>query len=149
MRCPYCSHSESKVIETRESFDSTRRRRECLKCKKRFTTYERVEMVDLVVVKKDKRREQFNHEKLMHGIQVACEKRPISTDQIKKIVFDIESDLRRKESTETTSKEIGEMVMDHLKKLDKIAYIRYASVYRDFTHIRSFQKELDALKKKK
>ncbi|MBW2984507.1 transcriptional regulator NrdR [Candidatus Woesearchaeota archaeon] len=149
MRCPYCGGSETKVLDKRETSDliSTRRRRECLKCKKRFTTYERVEIAELVVVKKDKRREPFDRTKLMKGIIKACEKRPVKMSQIEKAVDEIELELRKKEDIEVGSSEIGELVMSKLKQLDKIAYIRFASVYRDFTDVGQFKKELSALLK--
>ena len=149
MICPYCSSPSNKVMDKRETPDlkSTRRRRECLKCHKRFTTYERIEQIDLFVVKKDKRREPFDREKLKSGIVKACQKRPISHDSIENILNDIESKIRKKNKTEITSNEIGEMVMKKLKKLDKVAYIRFASVYREFEDIKSFEKELKFLKK--
>ncbi|MBL7170069.1 MAG: transcriptional repressor NrdR [Candidatus Aenigmarchaeota archaeon] len=148
MICPYCNSQDSKVIDKRETPDSklTRRRRECLKCKKRFTTYERIEQKDLFVVKKDKRREPFDREKLESGLIKACQKRPISHESIEKVLNEIELMIRKKKKTEITSKEIGEIVMKKLKKLDKIAYIRFASVYREFQDIRSFEKELKSLK---
>lgn len=150
MHCPYCYHSETKVTDTRESadLDTTRRRRECLKCNKRFTTYERVEMLDLRVVKKDGSIEAFDRNKLMRGIVRACEKRPIKIEKIERLVDDIESDLRKQDSTEIPSKVIGEIAMEKLRQLDKIAYIRFASVYREFTDVKSFQKELTKLLKK-
>lgn len=143
MQCPYCSFEETKVIDTRESATlATRRRRECLKCEKRFTTYERVESVPLVVVKKDGRREAFDRQKLVTGFTKACEKRPISTVDIERAVDEIEIEIRNKDGIELTSKEVGEMVMKKLEKLDKVAYIRFASVYREFDDIKSFEKEL-------
>ena len=149
MRCLYCGSKETKVVDKRETPDqkATRRRRECLKCKKRFTTYERIEQPDLVVIKKDQRREPFNKEKLKSGIVKACQKRPISYETIEKVINEIESELRKKSKTEVTSKEVGELVMRKLKKLDHIAYIRFASVYREFKDISSFEKELKSLKK--
>lgn len=143
--------SETKVLDSREAEDDdvTRRRRECLKCSKRFTTYERIEMVDLLVLKKDGKAEQFNREKLVKGLRRACEKRPITNDKIEKVVDQIEATLRRKKKTEVKSSLIGELVMKKLKSLDKVAYIRFASVYRDFTDITSFQKELKELLKEK
>lgn len=148
MICPYCN-SDTKVIDKRETPDqkATRRRRECLKCHKRFTTYERIERTDLFVIKKDERREPFNREKLKSGIIKACEKRPISHETIEKVLNDIESVLRKKNKKEITSREIGEAVMKRLKKLDKVAYIRFASVYRAFEDLKSFEKELKSLKK--
>jgi len=150
MKCAYCGHGETKVIDTRETEDSdvTRRRRECLKCQKRFTTYERIEMLDLRVIKKDGSIVGFDRDKVMKGIIKAAEKRPIKIAKIERIVDDVQSELRQEESTEIPSKLIGEKVMERLKKLDKITYIRYASVYRDFTDLRSFEKELKSLKQK-
>ncbi len=149
MRCPYCNFGETKVIETREAEDSdvTRRRRECLKCKKRFTTYERVEILDLRVVKKNGDIEGFNRNKVLNGILKACEKRPIKIEKIEKLVDDIESELRKKESVEIPTKVIGELVMEKLKNLDHVAYIRFASVYREFKDIEGFEKELKKIKK--
>lgn len=145
MKCPYCSHPETKVLDSRESEESVRRRRECEKCQRRFTTYERAEIIDLVVVKKDGRREAFDRAKLIRGITKACEKRPIKTIQIERIVDEIEIELRKKDNVEVNSKDIGELVMSKLKQLDKIAYIRFASVYRDFTDVSDFRKELARL----
>jgi len=149
MICPYCNSKETKVIDKRDNprLKATRRRRECLKCKKRFTTYERTEQSDIIVIKKDKRREPFNREKLKNGMIKACQKRPISYETIENVLNEIESELRKKNQTEVTSREIGEIVMKKLKRLDKIAYIRFASVYRDFQDISSFEKELKSLKK--
>jgi len=149
MLCPYCYHTETKVLDTRESYDeTTRRRRECLKCKKRFTTYERIEIIDLRIVKKNGNIETFDRNKIRNGILKACEKRPIKLEKIESIVDEIESELRNQESTEIPTKFIGELVMEKLKKLDKVAYIRFASVYREFTDLKSFEKELGKLKKK-
>ncbi|MCX8147408.1 MAG: transcriptional regulator NrdR [Candidatus Woesearchaeota archaeon] len=150
MRCPYCSSEETRVLDKRESIPGiVRRRRECLKCQKRFTTYEKIEALDLYVIKKDGRREPFNREKLMNGILKACEKRPISHDTIEKTVSSIEAELLNKKKKEVSSREIGEMVMKMLKKLDKVAYIRFASVYREFKDLSSFEEELSKLKGKK
>jgi len=148
MKCPYCSSTETRVLDKRETADQqiTRRRRECLRCGKRFTTYERIEMPDIVVIKKDKRRELFNREKLKTGIVKACSKRPISMDTIENIVDDIERKLRQYKKNEIKSSLIGEMVIKKLRTLDKVAYIRFASVYRDFNDISSFEKELNNLK---
>ena len=150
MKCPYCNYEETQVIDTRETenLETTRRRRECLKCNKRFTTYERVEEADIVVVKKDGRRERFERQKLLNGILKACEKRPISLEKIEKIVDDVESDLRKRDSVEVESKTIGEIAMKKLKTLDKVAYIRFASVYREFEDIDRFEEELEKLQKK-
>ena len=149
MKCPYCGHAETKVVDKRETaeFDVTRRRRECLKCEKRFTTYERIEKVDLSVVKKDGRKEPFDKEKIRKGILRACEKRPVTLEQIDKIVDLIESDLRKLKSTEIKSEKIGEKVIGALKKLDKVAYIRFASVYRSFKDVKDFEKEIKEIKK--
>jgi transcriptional repressor NrdR len=150
MKCPFCGYLKDKVIDSREIEKGLliRRRRVCLKCKKRFTTYEEIEMKPLIVVKKDGRREKFNREKLFTGIQKACEKRPISTDQINKIVEDIESSLRQKFTDEVSSKEIGNIVIKKLKKLDKVAYIRFASVYQEFKDLNQFIKEIEKIGKK-
>ncbi len=150
MKCPYCSYAETKVTDKRDSDEVgiTRRRRECLKCEKRFTTYERVENLDLVVVKKDGRREQFDRKKLLTGIHKACEKRPVSTEDIEKKVDEIEAEVRKLEGKEISSKEIGELVMRKLKGLDKVAYIRFASVYKEFDDLETFKKELEKLVRK-
>lgn len=148
MKCMYCSHSETKVIDSRESEDITRRRRECLKCKKRFTTYERAEPLQIYIIKKDNSRESFNREKLKKGILKACEKRPISIEKIENIVNKIESKLRTFDVNEVQSKALGEEVAKHLKQLDKVAYIRFASVYREFADIEDFKKEIQGLKKR-
>lgn len=147
MRCPYCQSEETKVIDTREAGDTeiTRRRRECLKCQKRFTTYERVEGVEIIVVKKDKRREQFDRQKLMHGILRACEKRPVKQEKIEKMVDEIETELRNHEQTEIPSQIIGELVIDKMKKIDEVAYVRFASVYRRFKDVKQFIKEIEAV----
>ena len=137
------------MVDKRESSPGiTRRRRECQKCKKRFTTYEKVEILDLSIIKKDGTREAFDREKLEKGIRRACEKRPIGQEKIDKIVSEIEAELLNKKAKEVSSREIGELVMKKLKKLDKVAYIRFASVYREFEDINSFEEELDKLKKR-
>lgn len=148
MQCPFCTHLDSKVVDSREAADSIRRRRECLKCGKRFTTYERAEMGVLVIVKKDGRREAFDREKLRAGLRKACEKRPVSEDQIDGLVQQVEAGLRKAHKSEIPSKRIGDLVMHHLRKLDKVAYIRFASVYRDFADITTFQEELKKLARK-
>jgi transcriptional repressor NrdR len=140
MLCPYCSHKETKVTNKRDGPGFTRRRRECLKCKKRFTTYERAE-IEIVVIKKDGRREAFSREKLRAGFMKACEKRPVPIEKIEDAITEIEEKLRRA-GKEISTKTIGEMVMQKLKKLDKIAYIRFASVYRDFKDVSEFKKEI-------
>ena len=141
MRCPYCFHPGSKVTDKRDSDNAVRRRRECLKCRKRFTTYERIELREIYVIKKDGRREPFNKEKLKAGISRACEKRPVSQEKIEKTVNEIEEKSRKK-GKEIKSSLIGEMVMNALKKLDKVAYIRFASVYHEFEDVMDFRKEL-------
>lgn len=141
MKCIYCG-SETKVTDKRESPEGTRRRRECLKCKKRFTTYEKPEKKDIIVVKKDGRRERFSQEKLKNGIIKACEKRPVSIEKIDKIINEIEERLRAKRK-EVKTDFIGKMIIQKLKKLDKIAYIRFASVYRDFKDVKDFKKVMD------
>ena len=150
MKCPYCNYEETQVIDTRETenLEATRRRRECLKCSKRFTTYERVEEADIVVVKKDGSRERFERKKLLNGILKACEKRNIPLDKIEKLVDEVESDLRKRDSVEVESKVIGEIAMKKLKSLDKVAYIRFASVYREFEGLERFEEELEKLQKK-
>ncbi|MEK6856476.1 MAG: transcriptional regulator NrdR [Nanoarchaeota archaeon] len=148
MKCPYCGHNETKVVDKRETgeFDITRRRRECLKCEKRFTTYERIERVDLNVIKKDGRKEPFDKEKIRRGILRACEKRPVTLEQIDKVVDGIESDLRKLKSIEIKTEKIGEKIIQALKKLDKVAYIRFASVYRSFDDVKDFEKEIKEIK---
>ncbi len=146
MLCPYCG-SETKVIDSRLSKDSLRRRRKCSSCTQRFTTYERIESTNVLIVKKDKTREQFNKEKLKGGIIRACEKRKISHEIISKIVDEIEQEII--EQKEVPSKKLGSLVMKRLKKIDKVAYIRFASVYREFADIESFEKELRKLLRKK
>lgn len=147
MKCPFCSYSESKVIDSRptDEGERIRRRRECLGCGKRFTTYEVIETVPLIVVKKDKSRESFNRSKLMNGILRACEKRPVSLDSIERAVDNIESQLQNSLDREVTSSSIGEYAMDELKKLDEVAYVRFASVYREFKDINTFMSELEKL----
>ena len=145
MKCPFCNYSESKVIDSRESDDLTRRRRECLSCEKRFTTYERVETVQMYIIKKDGSRELFDKVKLRKGLVKSCEKRPVSIDEIENVINRIESKMRLLDSTEISSKQVGEEVMNQLKALDKIAYIRFASVYREFADIEDFRKEIQIL----
>ena len=150
MKCPYCSNEDTKVIDKRETEDleATCRRRECLKCGKRFTTYERIEEADIIVVKKEGSRERFNRQKLISGILKACEKRPISMDKIEALVDSLESDLRKRDTVEVDSKIIGKLVMKKLKSLDKVAYIRFASVYLEFEDLTRFEEELEKLQKK-
>lgn len=151
MKCPYCNYYDTSVLDSRDSEDlgSIRRRRECMKCEKRFTTYERVDMVDMIVMKKDGRREQFDKKKLMTGMLKATEKRPVTMDQIEKAVDEIERELRKRDSIEIPSKIMGEFVMDKLKKLDEVAYIRFASVYRSFDNLETFEKEVKSLLRNK
>ena len=143
MKCIFCG-SDTKVTDKRESGRETRRRRECLKCKKRFTTYEKTEFKDIIIVKKDGRREPFSREKIKIGITKACEKRPISSSDIENIITEIEERLRKK-GKETKSDMVGRLIMGKLKKLDKVAYIRFASVYRDFQDVKDFKKEISEL----
>ncbi|MBI2868395.1 MAG: transcriptional repressor NrdR [Chloroflexi bacterium] len=145
MNCPYCGHYDSKVIDSREVNDGIRRRRECLKCRARFTTYERLQPASLFVIKKDLRREEFNREKLLAGLRKACEKRPLPAGAAEKLADDIEAELYRTGRAEVPSRVIGDMVMERLKKLDYIAYIRFASVYRDFEDITALKQEVDTL----
>ena len=145
MECPYCSYTKSRVIDKRDSPQGIRRRRECLRCKKRFTTYERIEKKDLYVIKKTGQREKFNREKLEAGVEKAFEKRPVSQDKIQKMINEIEEQLRRKGKKEIRSSIIGNSASKKIKKLDKVAYIRFASVYRDFEDVKDFRKELKGL----
>jgi transcriptional repressor NrdR len=146
MECPYCHHFETKVTDSRDTGTlSIRRRRECLKCQKRFTTYEYIEMTPLYVIKKDGRREKFDRNKIKSGILKALEKRPIGHDNIEKLLDSIEEKIRRAGKEEVETSVIGEYVMDELKNLDHVAYIRFASVYRSFTDLSSFEKEVKNL----
>jgi transcriptional repressor NrdR len=146
MQCPYCQNEETKVIDKRDSEGVTRRRRECLKCEKRFTTYEKVEL-DLNVLKKDGRKEKFSVEKLRRGIDKALEKRPITSEKTDELVGEIEAKIYRvAKDKDIESNKIGEIIMDKLKKIDKVAYIRFASVYREFADLEDFKKELKELK---
>ncbi len=147
MKCPYCSYEESKVIDSRptDEGERIRRRRECLKCQKRFTTYEIIESLPIIVIKKDKSRESFNRDKLINGMLKACEKRPVSTNDIIQSVDDIEAMLQNSLDREVTSEHVGELVMDKLKALDEVAYVRFASVYRQFKDLSTFMEELNKL----
>jgi transcriptional repressor NrdR len=145
MNCPYCSYKKTKVTDKRESPEGIRRRRECLKCKKRFTTYEKISREDLYVIKKDGRREKFNREKLENGINLAFEKRPVEKNKIDKMINEIEELIRKKGKKEIKTSEIGELVMKKIKRVDNVAYIRFASVYRDFQDIKDFKKEMKEL----
>ncbi len=147
MKCAYCENTNTEVIETRDSEDlgTTRRRRECSKCTKRFTTYERVDSVPIIVIKKDGRKEQFEREKLQKGVLKACEKTMVGIEEINRIVDEVEKELRGLDGVEVESKKLGQMVATRLKKLDKIAYIRFASVFRRFLDVEDFEKELQKL----
>jgi len=151
MKCPYCGYEESKVIDSRpaDEGERIRRRRECLKCGKRFTTHEVIETVPIIVVKRDKSREVFDRNKLIAGLLRACEKRPVSIEQIEKMVDNIESRLQQSLDREVTSMMIGELTMEQLKSVDEVAYVRFASVYRQFKDINTFMEELNKLLKEK
>ncbi|MFA6089768.1 MAG: transcriptional regulator NrdR [Candidatus Woesearchaeota archaeon] len=151
MKCPFCGHDESKVVDKRETEDqkATRRRRECLKCEKRFTTYERLESTTIMVIKKNETRQQFDRTKILSGLIKACEKRPITMDQIEKAVSEIELEISTSGVKEIKTSDIGELIMDKLKALDDVAYIRFASVYREFADLKSFEAALKTLSKKK
>ena len=144
MRCPYCGHNDSKVIDSRDVNEAIRRRRECLECSARFTTYERLQAMSLLVIKKDGRREEFNREKLIIGVRKACAKRPVSQETIEQMVDDIEDRLRKSGKVEVDASMVGDMVMERLRQLDGIAYIRFASVYRAFADIEEVKQEVDA-----
>ena len=147
MKCPYCGNVEDKVVDSRLSAEGNaiRRRRECLKCERRFTTYEHIEEVPLMVVKKDSRRESFERKKILAGLVKACEKRPISMEKLEELADRIESTIQKNYEKEVKSKEIGELVMKMLQELDEIAYVRFASVYRQFKDVSQFMKELKGL----
>lgn len=151
MKCPFCSNPDTRVIDSRltDSNDSVRRRRMCEKCGKRFTTYERLENQPIAVIKKDNTRQPFDRNKILSGLIRACIKRNISVEELNKIVDDIESEISSMPSNEINSREIGNLVLKRLKNLDKVAYIRFASVYKQFNNIRQFTKELSALQKQK
>lgn len=146
MECPYCVHTSSKVTDKRKSPEGIRRRRECLnpKCKRRFTTYEKIERSDLYIIKKDGRREKFDVEKLKGGVDKAFEKRPVSKEIIKKMLIEIEDQIRKK-GKEVKSSVVGDLVMKRISKIDKVAYVRFASVYKDFHDIKDFRKEIKSL----
>ena len=147
MKCPYCERPETKVLDKRETDAGhiTRRRRECLSCARRFTTYERAEVLNLFIIKKDKRREAFNREKLKRNLMKACEKRPISHEAIDRLIANIDQELINMRKSEIESRLLGELVMAALKDFDKVAYIRFASVYRDFKDVEDFEKGLREL----
>ena len=151
MKCPFCGHANDKVVDSRESKEgeSIRRRRECLRCEKRFTTYERVDEIPYMVVKKDGRREKFERQKVLSGLLRACEKRPISMSKLEDIVNEVEAFVIASPERERKTSEIGELIMNHLRKLDKVAYVRFASVYLDFTDVKDFMSELKDLLKTK
>lgn len=147
MKCPFCGYEESKVIDSRPADDGERirRRRECIKCAKRFTTYEIIESVPIIVVKKDKSRQVFDRQKLFNGMIKACEKRPVTSETIERAVSDIETHLQNSLDREVTSIQIGELAMEKLKDIDDVAYVRFASVYRQFRDINTFMQELNKL----
>jgi len=147
MKCPFCNNNDTEVVETRDNEDlqTIRRRRECPKCTKRFTTYERIERVPLIVMKKDGRKEQFDRDKLKNGILKSCEKTVVGISEIDSIAEEVEKELRNLDGVEIDSKKIGQLVAQKLKKIDKIAYIRFASVFRRFVDVEDFEKELQKL----
>jgi len=147
MKCPFCGYKEDKVVDSRATAEESavRRRRECLKCGKRFTTYEYVEEVSLMVIKKDGRREPFDRKKLLSGIMKACEKRPVSIEKMEDIATSIERTIQRKSDREVSTQGIGELVMEKLRLLDDVAYVRFASVYRQFKDVSQFMKELKVI----
>ena len=149
MKCPYCGYDESKVIDSRptDEGERIRRRRECLKCGKRFTTYEVIETVPIIVIKKDKSRESFDRNKLLNGLLRACEKRPVSIDTLERLVEEIEGSLQNSLDREVPSSLIGKYAMEKLKNIDEVAYVRFASVYREFKDIATFKEELDRMLK--
>lgn len=151
MNCPFCSHSESKVVDSRPTDEgqSIRRRRECIACNRRFTTYEKIEEIPLIVIKKSGNREPFNRNKILKGIIKSCEKRPVALSRIENTVDEIEKQLYNSMEKEIKTEYIGELVMEHIKKLDEVAYVRFASVYREFKDINTFMGELRKLLKEK
>lgn len=148
MRCPFCQHSDTRVTDSRGSDDgeNIRRRRECMECHKRFTTYEMIEVTPLIIVKRSGRREQFDRNKLLNGILRACDKRFVPIDVMEDIVNSVERQMRNELGGEVTSEHIGELVLEHLRDVDQVAYVRFASVYRKFDNVDSFMKELEYLK---
>jgi transcriptional repressor NrdR len=150
LRCPFCSHQESKVVDSRSTDENKtiRRRRECLGCGKRYTTYEKVEDIPILVVKRDLSRENFDKQKIVNGILIACQKRPVSRKQVEDIAEDIEKEISNKMITEIETKQIGEMIMERLKPIDEISYVRFASVYREFKDINTFLQEIESLMSK-
>lgn len=151
MKCPFCGYNDSKVLDTRPTDEGStiRRRRECLNCNKRFTTYEKIEQSPIMVIKKDGNRQAFDREKIIRGMIKSCEKRPVSADDIEEAVNNIEKKIENSMKKEISSLEIGEMVMDELKDLDEVSYVRFASVYREFKDLQSFVDELESFVKKK
>jgi transcriptional repressor NrdR len=151
LKCPYCSHLDDKVVDSREgkAGDLIRRRRECLKCGKRFTTYERIDEIPYMVIKKDGRREKFDRHKILQGLLRACEKRPVPTAKLEGLVDEAEKFVSEASDRERTTSEIGELLMTRLKKLDKVAYVRFASVYSDFKDVKEFMAELKSLLKER
>jgi transcriptional repressor NrdR len=147
MKCPSCQSDDDRVIDSRASQDrfAIRRRRECLACKRRFTTYERIERTDVKVIKKDGSREPFDRNKIKHGLEKACEKRPISDDRLEAIVSEVENDIEAKFDSEVESRYLGELVMGYLRDLDQVAYVRFASVYRQFQDVQDFLSELKTM----
>ncbi len=147
MKCPFCAHVDDKVIDSREgrSGDLIRRRRECLKCGRRFTTYERIDEIPYMVIKKDGRREKFERQKILQGLLRSCEKRPVPTSKLEALVDEVERFVNEAPERERTTSEIGELLMSGLKKLDKVAYVRFASVYLDFKDVKEFMVELKGL----
>ncbi len=147
MRCPFCGESDDRVVDSRESREglTVRRRRECLACSRRFTTYEQIEDIPYMVVKSDGAREEFDRKKLLSGLLKACEKRPIPAKRLDAVVEDVEQQLHDREEREMSTAEIGSIVTDHLKKLDQVAYVRFASVYRNFEDLETFMDELKVL----
>ncbi|AVP53595.1 transcriptional repressor NrdR [Clostridium tetani] len=148
MKCPYCSYNESKVVDSRSTEDSIsiRRRRECLECGKRYTTYEKIESVPILVIKKNLNREYFDRDKIVNGMIKACQKRPVSRQQIEEIVDEIEKKINNSMITEVKSEYIGELIMEKLKDIDEVSYVRFASVYRQFKDINTFMEEIKKLK---
>lgn len=151
MNCPFCNHYETKVVDSRPTSEgnSIRRRRECVKCSKRFTTYEKLEQIPLVIIKKNGNRESYDRNKVLNGIIKSCEKRPVSLNRIEDLVDDIEKELYNSLDQEITSELVGEIIMEKLKTVDEVSYVRFASVYRQFTDINSFKEELEKLLKEK
>jgi transcriptional repressor NrdR len=149
VKCPFCSHLDDKVIDSREARtgDLIRRRRECLKCGRRFTTYERIDEIPYMVIKKDGRRERFDRQKILQGLLKSCEKRPVPTAKLESMVDEVERAVQETKERELTTQELGELLMVRLKKLDKVAYVRFASVYMDFKDIKEFMNELNSLLK--